>query len=110
MSSNDNSPGYGGFYVVAGLAAVGLLVAVGISTQTSVDDVPPVAVSPSVTTMRTAGQAGTVTYPDCRDTAERPCVEYAEDFSTLVTESGARLPAVTVSRDTVSRPRTITIR
>lgn len=99
---------YTGFYFIAGLAAVGLLVAVGASLGQG-DETPGPSPTPMVTGVQQATQGPQTTYPDCRDTAERPCVEWAEDYAWLVTETGARLPVITVSRST-GRPRMITIK
>lgn len=108
-SGRDVSHGsYAGFYMIAGLAALGLMIAVGVSAGQGDDEAP--APVPSPTGLQQATQGPGNVFPDCRDTSERPCVDYAEDYSWLVTESGARLPVITVSRDEKSRPRMITIK
>lgn len=58
--------------------------------------------------MRTATQGPRTTYPDCRD-AEVPCVSRVSGDAWLVTETGARIPAIVVSVDEKSRPRMVTI-
>lgn len=97
-------------WAIAGVCAAafaGFVLTVASGTRSPNPEPVP---APSATTMRTAKQAPADTFPDCRDTAERPCVEWHEDAAWLVTETGARLPAIPVSRDESSRPRMITIR
>lgn len=99
---------YRGFYAVCILAVAGLLCAVGAEIRD--DDTDEPAPAPSATTMRTAPQGIRTTYPDCRDTDERPCVAWAEDGSALVTEEGRRIPVIVATRDTTVRPRLITVK
>lgn len=93
--------------LVAVCAVASFVIAVAYSASTTPITGDP---SPSATTMRTAIQGPQNVFPDCRDTTERPCVQWAEDSAWLVTETGARIPAIPVSRDESVRPRMITIR